>query len=87
MSTVPKRKAKRTEVIILPTDITKCTETGRETASFGYYDGIHVAKKRKLKQTTSFADVITSTHYIVCCGDVMLRVQPEEYPNIKRRPL
>ena len=85
MNTITKRKAKRTEV--QPSDITKCVDTGMHTASFEYYEGIKVAEQRELKQTSSFNDVRAGTHYIVCCGDVMLRVQPDEYPDIKRRDL
>jgi hypothetical protein len=68
-----------------PKDINKDADTGIELASFDYYTGIAIAKERGLKQTTSFSDVNKSTHFIVCCGDVMLRVQPEEFININRR--
>lgn len=68
-----------------PKEITQDIETGINIASFDYYTGIKVVKERKLEQTTSFHDVNCSTHFIVCCGDVMFRVQPEEYPQISRR--
>jgi hypothetical protein len=68
-----------------PIEITKCCETGLETASFSYYDGIHVVKEKQLKQTTNFSDVRNNNMFIVCCGDVMFKVEPTDYPTIQRR--
>lgn len=68
-----------------PIEITQDIETGINIASFNYYDGINVAEERGLEQTTSFHKVNCSTHFVVCCGDVMFRVHPEEYPEISRR--
>lgn len=70
---------------ILPTDISKDCETGVEIASFGYYNGTHYIKDKNLEQTTSFTDVKAGTHFIVCCGDVMVLVQPNDFPEIERR--
>lgn len=67
---------------IQPKEITKDCDTGLEMASFGYYDGIAVAKERGLKQTTSFSE---PNGFVVCCGDVMFQVQPTEYTDITRR--
>ena len=60
-------------------------ETKLNTASFSYYDGIHYAKEKGLKQSTEFSDVRKGTHFIVCCGDVMVKVEETDYPDIKRR--
>ncbi len=68
-----------------PKEITQDIDTGINIASFDYYTGIKVVKERGLEQTTSFKKVNSSTHFVVCCGDVMIRVQPEEYPQISRR--
>lgn len=71
--------------IITPKEITKCVETNLNTASFSYYDGIEYAKRHSLDQTTEFSDVRKGTHFIVCCGDVMVKVEETDYPNISRR--
>ncbi len=68
-----------------PKEITKDIDTGAETASFSYNEGISFADDKGLKQTTSFSDVRKGTHFIVCCGDVMINVSPEDYPHIERR--
>jgi hypothetical protein len=53
-------------------------------ASFAYYDGIRVAKLMKLKQTTELELVRKGTHFIVMCGDVVIRITANEYPEIER---
>jgi len=68
-----------------PKEIIKCVDTGVETASFGYYEGIQYAKEKGLHHTTDFKKVYHGTHYIVCCGDVMVRVDDELFPEIERR--
>lgn len=70
---------------INPKEITKCSDTGLNTASFGYYDGIKYAKEHNLNQTTNFSEVRAGTHFIVCCGDVMVKVEESDYPQIDRR--
>ena len=70
---------------IEPTEITQDIDTNINTASFEYYNGIKFAELNNLKQTTSFADVNKGTHFIVCCGDVMVNVLPTHYPDITRR--
>jgi hypothetical protein len=70
---------------IQPKEITKDVDTGYQVASFEYYEGLKFAKDNKLIQTTNFKDVFAGTHYIVCCGDVMVKVKTENYPNIERR--
>lgn len=72
---------------ILPSEITldKDNNINIHMASFSYYDGIYVAKQLNLKQTSHFGDVMNKTHFIVCCGDVMIRVEETDYPDIKRR--
>ncbi len=72
---------------LTPKDITKDRDTGIETASFGYYDGIDFARERNLEQSTSFSDVNKGTHFIVCCGDVMLKVKETDFPDTPRRML
>jgi len=71
--------------IIQPKEITKCVDTHLNTASFEYYDGIKYAKEKGLKQSTKFSELRKGTHFIVCCGDVMVKVEPTDYPNILRR--
>jgi len=68
-----------------PKEITVCSDTGIHTASFGYYEGIRYIKEKGLKQSTKFSDVRKGTHFIICCGDVMVKVQDTDYPDIERR--
>jgi len=68
-----------------PKEITKDIDTDMHIASYSYYDGIAIAKELNLEQTTSFIDVFNNTHFIVCCGDVMIRVKETDYPEINRR--
>ena len=74
-------------VTINPKEITHDADTDQQIASFGYYDGIQYAKDHSLQFTTSFRDVFKGTHYIVCCGDVMIAVQPTDFPDIPRRTI
>lgn len=71
--------------MLLPKEITQDCDTAINIASFGYYDGIQYAKDNNLQQSTKFSDVNKGTHFIVCCGDVMVKVNPEDYPEIQRR--
>lgn len=70
---------------ITPTEITRCVDTETQIASFDYYDGIAYAKKNKLKQAVKINDLYKGTHYIVCCGNVMINVTPQDYPEIIRK--
>lgn len=68
---------------IKPKEITKDIDTGLETASFGYYDGIQYCKENNIQQskTTRWS----KSEFIVCCGDVMLEVESTQFPEIERR--
>lgn len=68
---------------INPKEITQNKITGKNVASFSYYDGIYVAKELGLKQSTN----INEGNFMVCCGDVMFKVKPTDYPEITRRIL
>lgn len=70
-----------------PKEITRDEELNFDIASFSYYDGIAIAEERGLKQTTEFKQVFENTHFIACCGDIMLRVKRDEYPELNRRIL
>lgn len=69
----------------LPTEITKCCDTGIETASFDYYTGIKYVVEHNIPQTTKMSLIQDGSHFIVCCGDVMIGVQPTDFPEIERR--
>jgi hypothetical protein len=71
--------------MIAPKDITKDSETQKEFASFGFYDGIHLAKENKWKQVSDFSDLQHNKTFLVCCGDVMIAVKPTDYPELERR--
>lgn len=55
-----------------PKEITFDPELDAHIASFDYYTGIAYAKHHNLKQTTQFHDVMNNTHFMVCCGDVIV---------------
>jgi len=73
------------KTIIQPKEITRCVDTSMNTASFEYYDGIQYTKEHNLEQTTEFSEVRNNNKFIVCCGDVMVKVSETDYPNIIRR--
>ena len=72
---------------LIPTGITKCVDTGLETASFNYHTGIAYAKSKKLEQAGRFQAMAQGTHFIVCCGDVMVKVEATDFPEIERRSI
>jgi hypothetical protein len=69
----------------VPKEITLCSETKRQTASFSYYDGLCVAKILGLRQCVNINQIYNDKFFIVCCGEVMISVSNEDYKNIKRR--
>jgi hypothetical protein len=75
------------QLLYTPDEITEDIDTKQNIASFDYYEGIRYAELLGLKQTTSFNDVSAGTHFIVCCGDVMIKVNKTDYPNIERREI
>jgi len=76
---------KEIEALYIPKEITEDDITAQNIASFDYYTGIKYAESLGLKQSTSFTEVSNGTHFIVCCGDVMVQVEPTDYPDITRR--
>jgi hypothetical protein len=56
-------------------------------ASFDYYAGLSYAKKRNLKQSTYLQDVRKGTHFVVSCGDVIVKVSETDFPEVERREL
>ncbi len=72
-------------MIYIPKEITQDIDTGINIASFSYYDGINYAKSRNLEQSTSFTDINKGSHFLVCCGDVCIKVDSNEFPTITRR--
>lgn len=71
--------------MIIPKEITINSDNNKHIASFKYHDGIRYINKKGLEQTTSFKEVFEGTRFIVCCGDVMVNIEPTDYPEIKRR--
>ncbi len=58
-----------------------------EIAHFSYYDGISYVRENGQQFTTSYRMILTGDYYMVCCGDVMLRVEPTDFPEIPRRTI
>lgn len=69
----------------IPKEITLDEVSNEHIASFDYYSGINYAKDNNLEQTIQFSDVFKGTHFIVCCGDIMITVKSTDYPEIERR--
>lgn len=67
---------------IRPKEITQDCDTGVNYASFSYHEGIQFAEANGLKQNSNN---MNAGSFIVCCGDVMLKVEPTDYPHIERR--
>jgi hypothetical protein len=79
----------REKTLALPKDINTCEypEGLIHTASFDYYAGMKYVELNHMKQSSDMGDTRKFTHYVVCCGDVMIRVLPEDFPEVERRPL
>jgi len=77
--------SKLLDTTIQPKEITKCVDTGIHTASFGFYEGKQFVKDNNLEQTTEFSEVRNNNKFIVCCGNIMVRVSRFDYTHITRR--
>lgn len=73
------------QMLYIPEEITQDIDTNTNMAHFDYYTGIRYAELLGLKQTTNMVDLHDNNHFIVCCGDVMLKVSQSDYPEITRR--
>lgn len=56
-------------------------------ASFDYYTGLSYVKKNNLKQSSDLQDVRKGTHYVVSCGDVVVKVSETDFPEVERTKL
>lgn len=74
-------------MMIRPKEITKDEEGNIHIASFNYNDGIEYAKINNIPQTSKFNEYIKGTHFIVCCGDVMIVVGENDFPKVARKTL
>lgn len=72
---------------ITPKEISHDFDTDIHYASFSYNDGISYAEQKGLNQTTKFGDLDKGTHFIVSCGDVLVAVNHDDFPEIERRVL
>lgn len=72
-------------ILIIPKEITRYSNIGVDIASFSYYEGKAFTTLHGLMQTTDFKDVYTGTHFTVCCGDIMVKVEETNYPSMDRR--
>lgn len=73
------------ENAVQPREITKDCDTGIEHAWFDYYSGIHLAEQFGWKQTTSIAELEKVGNFIVCCGEVGIRIVPADFSHMERR--
>ena len=73
------------QLLYIPKEITQDVDTKENIASFDYYSGKNYCELMNIKQSSNFNDVSKGTHFIVCCGDVMVKVLQSDYPAIKRR--
>lgn len=56
-------------------------------ASFEFYSGKRFAQEKNLKQSTNLQDVRNGSHFVVSCGEVIIKVAATDYPEIERRQL
>lgn len=73
----------------VPREITTI-EYGNELvhiATFDFYSGLAYVKAQGCKHTIEFRKVYENSCFIVCCGDIMVRILSTDFPNIIRRPL
>ena len=73
------------QLLYVPKEITQDIDTAINIASFDYSSGIRYCELLGIKQHVHFNAVNEGTHFIVCCGDVMVKVKQTDYPNITRR--
>ncbi len=73
------------QLLYVPKEITQDIETAINIASFDYYSGKRYCELLGIPQCESFNKVSDGTGFIVCCGDVMVKVKQTDYPDIKRR--
>jgi hypothetical protein len=73
------------QLLYVPKEITQDIDTAINIASFDYYSGIRYCELLGIKQCGNFNQVSDGTGFIVCCGDVMVKVKQTDYPDIKRR--
>lgn len=70
----------------MPFEITQdCDNSSLQFASFGFYEGRYLVKQNNLKQVTSYSKLIENENFLVCCGDVVIKVKSTDYPEIERR--
>lgn len=70
---------------VIPNEIT--FDEFDHLASFEFYSGKRLAKEKNLLQSTNLQDVRKGTHFVVSCGEVIIRVEATDYPDIERRIL
>lgn len=71
---------------IIPSEITQDSDSGLNIASFPHSNGVRYAQENDLRQCSNFNDFNHST-FIVCCGQVLVIVEPTDFPEVIRRIL
>jgi len=71
--------------IPFPNQITKDHENGMEVGHFTYLQGEYYAERKGLRFTSSLSDFIKGGYYLVSCGDVLVLLEPKDFPSIERR--
>ena len=73
---------------LTPKEITIDIENNIHIAHFDYYTGISYSDHAQLSMTTTYKDFIEDNPvFMVACGDVMIRVKEDDYPNIERKTI
>jgi len=73
------------QLLYVPKEITQDIDSADNIASFDYYSGVRYCELLGISQCGNFNQVSDGTGFIVCCGDVMVKVKQTDYPDIKRR--
>ena len=58
-------------------------EVGNHVATFDYESGVEEASNRGLNQGTNYNDLLHGM-FVESCGNVLIAVPSDDYPNVKR---
>lgn len=68
-----------------PIEITQDSDNGMNFASFDFYAGKEYAKTIGKTQCTNIMELKGTSEYWVSCGQIVMMVEPTDFPEIERR--
>lgn len=67
----------------IPYEVIVDRDTNHHIANFRYYEGISYVESKGIEQ--KFNSKYEVNTYYISCGDVCVSVEPDAFPNVKRR--